>query len=668
MRYRELNEKRKSRDLDKNVLDELKNYINNGHYMSYTVIDKLGINPRTGYDTPIGIYSYPINDAIYDSIDKKRSLDAVPYMGEAPFVWIFKPKNSQRGLYLSEYVQDDLENDVKKLKKYCINERGMSEKVFNIIYDRALSTARRKYYNWYIWNLTRLLAKYLGDYKNKSEWKDVNDNSLDIGTPVRILHGTFKDRAGIIKDIDSEGGMSVYFEYTDDFYNKSWFDFKEVAAIDEKSYQEYNDFMKTKKFKISDEAKLDNLDNRTYLIKHINWFNEEITLTLLTASISDIEQTVSFDEFYAANTKFLSSYTEYPEKYAQLKFKVGDKARATNPNSEPSYNIVDINFDRGQVLLKRDDNSRIIRKLFKNFYAVNPEYKPDTNESIIIKEYEETKDIAKSQTIIWTYLLYRVLGYDFVDDSEGRGIIHDNEPVQALFFNRAVINVIDRFENPARRDINPFTDNYNTAKDFEMMNQKKIIKWAKYYAKNNTNISSIFPDHWKKAIPINSSKSQAKLILSNIDWKDYLKNINPDTIKLLDNHYIKYIKNLETTPFTLRPLWNHFNYFHNKNWPEGEQALLDKITSERYYDLAYDYIKHVKLTRWPEIEPYILQSPLEIYSYARNAVKKRWPEGEKQLINLYKTEDRPHIKEHILDYIRRYSTLFEIDLTKSIDE
>lgn len=664
MRYRELMEKRKSRNLDKSVLDELKKYVNNGHYMSYTVIDKLGINPRTGYNTPVGIYSYPIIDSIYNNIDRAKRLDAVPYMGEAPFVWIFKPKNSQRGLYLSEYFQDDLNDDVKKLRKYCIDEKGMGETVFNTIYDNALTTATKKDYNWYIWNFTRLLAAYLVNYKNKSEWKDVAGNTLDIGIPVRVSYGILKDRAGIIKDI-GEHGANVYFPYTDDYYNKSWFDFNELTGIDEKTYEEYSDFMKTKKFKISDEAKLDNLDNRTYLIKHINWFDDEITLSLLTSSIADIDHTISFDEFYAANTKFLSSYTKYPEKYAQLKFNIGDKARATNPNSEPSYNIVDINFDRGQVLLKRDDSNRIIRKLFKNFYAANPEYRSDTNESVIITEYEKNKDIAKSETIIWTYLLYRVLGYDFVDDSEGYGIIHNNEPIQTVFFNRAVIDVVDRFENPARRDINPFTDKNNTAKDFDNMDNNIITKWAKYYAKNNINISLMFPEHWKKAIPINSSKLQAHLILSDIGWKDYIRNINPDTIKILDNHYINYIKNLTTIPNS-RHIWNYFNYFHDQNWPKGEQALLDKITSERYYELAFSYIKQVRLTRWPEIEPYILQSPELIYNYSYNIIKKRWPEAEIELINMYKNEDRPHIKDNILMYIEKYSKMFGIDLTNSI--
>ena len=55
-------------------------------YISFTAIDKIGINPRSTYSTPVGIYCYPLNkasgepSAILDSMYRYNSFDDIPRM------------------------------------------------------------------------------------------------------------------------------------------------------------------------------------------------------------------------------------------------------------------------------------------------------------------------------------------------------------------------------------------------------------------------------------------------------------------------------------------------------------------------------------------------------------------------------------------------------------
>ncbi len=71
---------------------------------------KLGINPLTRYDTPVGIYSYPIK-AMWNGISK----GAIPFAGENPNMYIFEPKNPDRVAVGSEYETIDFDRDYHKL-------------------------------------------------------------------------------------------------------------------------------------------------------------------------------------------------------------------------------------------------------------------------------------------------------------------------------------------------------------------------------------------------------------------------------------------------------------------------------------------------------------------------------------------------------------------------
>jgi len=59
-------------------------------FVSFTDIEKLGINPASKYATPIGIYSYPVKYVARYMKSGNRAGDSLPFAGDSPWVNIFK--------------------------------------------------------------------------------------------------------------------------------------------------------------------------------------------------------------------------------------------------------------------------------------------------------------------------------------------------------------------------------------------------------------------------------------------------------------------------------------------------------------------------------------------------------------------------------------------------
>jgi hypothetical protein len=70
-------------------LSELEKFIGSEHnpkfFFSMTQINKLGINPQSKYNTPIGIYAYPLTKNYYDMLIN----NSLPFAGEQPHIQLF---------------------------------------------------------------------------------------------------------------------------------------------------------------------------------------------------------------------------------------------------------------------------------------------------------------------------------------------------------------------------------------------------------------------------------------------------------------------------------------------------------------------------------------------------------------------------------------------------
>lgn len=100
-------------------LTKLKKYAGKPNiFISYRDINKLGINPDNRYNTPYGIYAYPLDEYL----DKMRSSMDVPYAGKHPYIHVFtvKPEFSDRFIVdVYNYSSSDYDRDFKKLEQFA---------------------------------------------------------------------------------------------------------------------------------------------------------------------------------------------------------------------------------------------------------------------------------------------------------------------------------------------------------------------------------------------------------------------------------------------------------------------------------------------------------------------------------------------------------------------
>ena len=79
-----------------------------------------GLYLQSSFDTPIGIYGFPIND---DSVKDLETPSAgygnkvLKFRADAPAIMIFKAKNPESVLNVAEYTEDDLKQDVVAIKE-----------------------------------------------------------------------------------------------------------------------------------------------------------------------------------------------------------------------------------------------------------------------------------------------------------------------------------------------------------------------------------------------------------------------------------------------------------------------------------------------------------------------------------------------------------------------
>lgn len=77
----EVNKKESTVEALERIYEE---YPNDKLYVSFTEVDKLGINPLSKYETPIGVYAYPLEYVI------SRGIKRLPFANERKYINVFK--------------------------------------------------------------------------------------------------------------------------------------------------------------------------------------------------------------------------------------------------------------------------------------------------------------------------------------------------------------------------------------------------------------------------------------------------------------------------------------------------------------------------------------------------------------------------------------------------
>jgi hypothetical protein len=201
-------------------------------FVHFTNIEKLGVNPQSGYKTPSGIYAYPLDYVL--SFDR---LHRLPFAWDYKNVFVFEAVVPV--LDLKHYKKTNLEKDFKKLLKiYSINILSNYE-------DAAYSKAKSKTAAgilWYI--LYRLCGGGLDDESvNSAKWnallRYLDYNAIVDGGGAGIIHQNEPTQA-LFTSIKSIKILEVF---------KNKVDYKSVIDwIIKQPESFYNRFMKDKTF------------------------------------------------------------------------------------------------------------------------------------------------------------------------------------------------------------------------------------------------------------------------------------------------------------------------------------------------------------------------------------------------------------------------------------
>ena len=112
---------------------------------------KLGINPQSKYNTPIGIYTYPIDYVL----SKDGNVD---FASEQPYLYVMQATKAL--LDLKKYSKDDFERDSKKL----------IDMGFSHTREKGIKDAKSKTPAARLWNWTRHSADYFYHGKTSAKW------------------------------------------------------------------------------------------------------------------------------------------------------------------------------------------------------------------------------------------------------------------------------------------------------------------------------------------------------------------------------------------------------------------------------------------------------------------------------------------------------------------
>lgn len=129
-------------------------------FFTMTEINKVGVNIQSRYNTPLGVYAYPLTNEFLEMLIGGH----LPYAGEKPYVNLFTL--SAPTFNMTTYTATDLKKDTNTIKtiynfKDSVDPTSQQEDTYYTQFDidEAFRTARTGTDISKMWNLTRILSK-----------------------------------------------------------------------------------------------------------------------------------------------------------------------------------------------------------------------------------------------------------------------------------------------------------------------------------------------------------------------------------------------------------------------------------------------------------------------------------------------------------------------------
>lgn len=182
----------------------------NNCFVSFTSVDKLGINPKSEWNTPLGIYAYPASYVVKEA-DTESGMDILPFAGDQPFVNIFQSTGNI--INLETLTNPELIEYYRRIADYYAKHSGLPWKkavdVVEHLIDDAYDGA--KFFNVLggrLWFVTMRIAKLLSSERINDQGNNThviwNKLFREIG-----IDGAYDPGIGIIHT--SERTQAVFF-------------------------------------------------------------------------------------------------------------------------------------------------------------------------------------------------------------------------------------------------------------------------------------------------------------------------------------------------------------------------------------------------------------------------------------------------------------------------
>ena len=159
---------------------------------------KLGINPTSGFETPVGVYFYPVDYVIQFSKSKGGKRITAPFTGSAEwqFLWVVKIDCPEDQILDCRHYTAKQSVAIEDQMASACKEHGMA-----LPAERAKSTAKRQDQLAIDWNLTRLVAEQIAQSRSRDPVK-----TAVIASSSAILWNKLLRRCGFLMIRDDGTG------------------------------------------------------------------------------------------------------------------------------------------------------------------------------------------------------------------------------------------------------------------------------------------------------------------------------------------------------------------------------------------------------------------------------------------------------------------------------
>ena len=442
-------------------------------------IPKFGINPKSEYNTPNGIYSYPLNSTMF----RQMRDGSLPYAQDKPFFTIFEVRKGKNIINVSPGGEsEDINEEV--YEKYL--DRLLSEDFFDNIaskgvaevegpMDPAEETDPKAAWKNYGLALRQLepgdytgikdgfsehfINKYFKPYLNQYEGiKRTTSNELALDLLDFINSEYSATSADVATKYETLSNFEIFLEdsiaviydwhlqvkntplYSQRYAATKWL-FRSIMAKPEEwkgteGIWEWQENLE----EIIDESWLD--DEKTVNQAYLRGYNKLTRVDLIMIK-------TIFEMYYRWKEESKEEEEEFLDDY--LMSELYDRISRT-------IDIIDTELETGigpPIALLKGGKGNIVDFLNHTAYDRIPPRETSFIKSIeddaLIKTWfgklwaitRELADIKDSNR--WSRI-WRALGIDGIFD-HGSGVIHNSEPIQAVFFSKSVIKEIKSFEN-----------------------------------------------------------------------------------------------------------------------------------------------------------------------------------------------------------------------------